>query len=163
MPQATALAQTSHFLTTLPLPLVVERRFELLELKVGKHGTQALFLAREDCLVTSRFPGFDRQLTTILPSLLHNVICYNDQNQPFSVEMLATETGHLFEHVWLEVLACEKLRTCPQAHFCGQTDWNWKKDRRGMFRVSLNATDRDRDLVESSAQASLRILEQVLR
>lgn len=163
MPQAAALAQTSQFLTTLPLPYVIERRFELLELTVGKQGTKAVFLAREDCLVTSKFPGFERQLTTILPFLLQNVACYNDQNQPFAVEMLATETGHLFEHIWLEVLACEKLRSSSKAHFCGQTDWNWHHDRRGVFHVTLNATDCDREIVEQSAFASLKILEQVLR
>lgn len=163
MPQAAALAQTIQPIPVLPiLPRVSEQRFELLNLQIGKSGTKATFLAREDSLVTSKFPGFDRKLVKILPSLLQNVTCYNDQNQPFAVEMLATETGHLFEHVWLEVLCCEKLRTSQSAHYCGQTSWNWRKDQRGLFHVTLNATETDRQLIEYSANISLRILEQVL-
>jgi hypothetical protein len=77
--------------------------------------------------------------------------------------MLATETGHLFEHIWLEVLCCEKLRTAKSAHYAGETSWNWKKDPRGLFHIHLNATNADRELIQETSQISLLIIEQILQ
>lgn len=163
MPQAAALAQTTCPIRVIENPSANQSRFELLSLQIDKTGTLAEFRAREDSLVTSKFPGFEKKLLVILPHLLDNVKCYNGQNHPFAVEMLATETGHLYEHIWLEVLCCEKLRTAHTAHYRGQTSWNWKKDPRGIFHVELNATEKDRHLIEYTSQISLRILEQVLQ
>jgi hypothetical protein len=140
-----------------------EQRFELLSVRVSKTDTQATFFARADSLITSQFPGFDQPLLKILPHLLQNVKCYNGQNHHFATEMLATETGHLYEHIWLEVLCCEKLRTAKTAHYCGRTSWNWKRDPRGLFHITLNANQTDRQLILDTAQISLRIMEQVLQ
>jgi hypothetical protein len=163
MPLAAALARTLPNLSQFTPPaLRPEQRFELLSVEVGPQCTRAAFFAREDSLVTSKFPGFDKELIKILPNLLTNVKCYNGQNHHFGVEMLATETGHLFEHIWLEVLCCEKLRCARKAHFCGETSWNWKRDPRGLFHVTIDATDQDKPLVEETARISMRILEKVL-
>ncbi len=164
MPQAAALAQTISSIQPNTAPLLAsDQRFELLTIKIGKQSTKAVFYAREDSLVTSRFPGFDKELLRILPNLLDNVKCYNGQNHHFATEMLATETGHLFEHIWLEVLCCEKLRTCKQAHYAGETSWNWRKEPRGFFHVTLNATKADQKLIEDTAGISMRILHQILK
>jgi hypothetical protein len=161
MPHAAALAPTACPVRFVDAP-ASSSRFELLTIAISKTSTKATFMAREDSLVTSRFPGFDRQLLAILPNLLQNVKCYNGQNHHFATEMLATETGHLYEHIWLEVLCCEKLRTAQTAHYAGETSWNWKKDPRGLFHIQLNANHADRQLIQDTANISLRILEQVL-
>lgn len=163
MPLAAALARTFSPITQYAPPVMLpEQRFELLSIEVGEASTKAVFFAREDSLVTSKFPGFDKSLLKILPNLLQNVKCYNGQNHHFATEMLATETGHLYEHIWLEVLCCEKLRTAKTAHYCGETSWNWKKDPRGLFHITLNANTSDNQLIVDTAQISMRILEQVL-
>src|SRR5690606_202757 len=101
---------TSAQSTTISQLLPAGQKFELLSLHVGMATTEALFFAREDSLVTSRYPGFEHELLKILPNMLKNVKCYNGHNHHFATEMLATEMGHLFEHIWLEVLCSEKLR-----------------------------------------------------
>jgi hypothetical protein len=176
MPQTSA--QVAQFYTHLPLsPLPTttrpsafqpsawlkdEQRFELLSLHVGPVTTEALFYAREDSLVTSRFPGFDRELLRLLPNLLKNVKCYNGHNHHFATEMLATELGHLFEHIWLEVLCCEKIKNASSAHYSGETSWNWKKEPRGLFHITLRAGTADRELIEQAATISKRILNYIL-
>jgi hypothetical protein len=174
MPLAAALAQTNtNTLSPSPrwsstgrncclLPhLQRNQRFELLSVSVSQ-CTEALFFARQDSLVTSRFPGFEKKLLKQLPQLLSNVKCYNGQNHHFATEMLATETGHLFEHIWLEVLACEKVRLTSKAHYWGETSWNWKREPYGLFHIRLNAGKSDLALINSAAQTSMEILQQVL-
>lgn len=145
---------------TLPHP---RKQFEIVSITIEQDFTEALFFARHDCLITSRFPGFERDLLKVLPHLLDNVKCFNGHNHHFATEMLATETGHLFEHIWLEVLCGEKLKTCRKAHYAGETSWNWRQDPRGLFRIHINAGVADKAIIEKTAFRSLQIMEQVLQ
>jgi hypothetical protein len=138
------------------------QRFALLFLHVGARTTEAVFFAREDSLVTSRFPGFEKELLQYLPNLLANVKCYNGRNHHFATEMLATEMGHLFEHIWLEVLCTEKIKRAATAHYSGETSWNWKEEQRGIFHITLQAGVEDRALIEEAARASKIILAKIL-
>ena len=159
---AKTLSKKSLLPTSTCSLLPPNKQFELLSMEIEQDSTEALFFARHDCLITSRFPGFEKKLLQRLPQLLCNVKCYNGQNHHFATEMLATETGHLFEHIWLEVLACEKIRVSSKAHFCGETSWNWKKDPYGLFHVRINAGKNDLALIHSTAATSIEILQQVL-
>lgn len=164
---APALAKKISQSKTIPVNscslLSPHQQFEIVSLTVQQDFTEALFLARQDCLITSRFPGFEKKLLQILPHLLDNVKCFNGHNHHFATEMLATETGHLFEHVWLEVLCGEKLKKSHKAHYAGETSWNWRVDPRGLFRIHINAGIEDKDIIEMAALKSKYILEEVLQ
>lgn len=166
MPFASALAQispNSSSITSKSCQLLRSgQKFELVSLTIHQDSTDAVFFARHDCLITSRFPGFEIQLLELLPNLLDNVKCFNGHNHHFATEMLATEMGHLFEHIWLEVLCSEKLKVSRKAHYAGETSWNWRQDPRGMFHIHLNAGMEDRELIERSALMSKVILDKVL-
>src|SRR5690606_13610741 len=166
MPFAPALAKTPSRKTLYPTTscnlLQPNKKFELLTLEIGQDSTEAIFFARHDSLITSRFPGFEKELLRLLPHLLDNVKCFNGHNHHFATEMLATEMGHLFEHIWLEVLCCEKLKVSSKAHYAGETSWNWRQDPRGMFRIHINAGIEDKELIERSALMSKIILEKCL-
>jgi hypothetical protein len=159
---AQAYTNLTDFQPSIPICLLPEQRFDLLSVSVGHETTEAIFYAREDSLVTSRFPGFEKELLRILPNLLKNVKCFNGQNHHFATEMLATEMGHLFEHIWLEVLCCEKLRVARSAHYSGETSWNWKDEPRGLFHITLQAGLADRQIIEESARVSKMILARIL-
>lgn len=166
MPSASALAKTSTQPITIPATtcglLRPSQRFELLSFTIHQDSTEALFFARQDSLITSRFPGFEKELLRHLPNLLDNVKCFNGHDHHFATEMLATELGHLFEHIWLEVLCTEKLKVSRKAHYAGETSWNWRVDPRGLFRIHLNAGIQDKELIEKSALLSKIILEKCL-
>ncbi len=162
---ATALAQTAPYRPTViescPL-LAPNQRFELLHLHLQQDSTEAVFLARHDSLMTSQFPGFEKRLLNLLPELLDNVQCFNGCGHNFATEMLATEIGHLYEHIWLEVLCCEKLKSATVASYSGETCWNWHQDPLGMFRISITAGIEDKELIERSAWISSVILQKCL-
>lgn len=162
---ATALAQTDPYQPAVaeccPL-LAPDQRFELLHLHLQQDSTEAIFLSRHDSLITSQFPGFEKKLLNLLPGLLDNVQCFNGSNHNFATEMLATEMGHLFEHIWLEVLCCEKLKIAQVASYSGETNWNWHEDPLGLFRISITAGMEDRQIVERSAWISSVILQKCL-
>lgn len=162
---ATAPAQTAQLYpssSTSCLLLPSDRRFELHSLDIQQDSTEAIFLARHDSLVTSHFVGFEQELLRYLPELLDNVQCHNGCDHDFATEMTATETGHLFEHVWLEVLCCEKLRTAEVAAYSGETTWNWHVDPIGLFHVTISAGVAEKELIERSAFISSLILERSL-
>lgn len=65
--------------------------------------------------------------------------CFNEENLTFRKEVQNTETGHLFEHILLEYLCQEKMRTgAPSAVFSGRTNWNWKKEKQGMYHIIID-------------------------
>lgn len=162
---ATAPAQTATSYSALEhscLLLPNSHRFELHSLDIQQDTTEAIFLARQDSLHTSQFPGFEAKLLHFLPELLDNVECSNGCDHHFATEMKATEIGHLFEHVWLEVLCCEKLRTAEMASYTGETNWNWHVDPIGLFHITISAGVAEKELVERAAFISALILEKSL-
>lgn len=155
---ATLYPATEHSCLLLP----DNRRFELHSLDIHQDTTEAIFLARHDSLHTSQFPHFKDRLLSFLPELLNNVECRNGCDHHFATEMESTEVGHLFEHIWLEVLCYEKLRTAEVACYNGETDWNWHIDPIGLFHITISAGVAEIELIERSAFISTLILEKCL-
>lgn len=63
--------------------------------------------------------------------------CLNDDGRPFAEELADTEVPHLFEHVVLELMA----NAGSPRSLRGETAWDFKRDGRGVFRVSLEYDD----------------------
>ena len=72
----------------------------------------------------------------VLPGLASHR-CFNDAGRPFAEEIADTEVPHLFEHVVLELMA----EAGSPRSLKGETAWDFKRDGRGVFRVSLEYDD----------------------
>jgi len=87
---------------------------------------------------TRELPNTYKLLGTILPTVFKSK-CFNDQNNPFSIEVRKTEMAHLFEHVMLEYLCQFKLAQGEnKVSVSGVTVWDWRKDPVGTFHITLN-------------------------
>ncbi len=72
----------------------------------------------------------------VLPGLAGHR-CFNDAGKSFAEEIADTEVPHLFEHVVLELMA----EAGSPRSLKGETAWDFKRDGRGVFRVSLEYDD----------------------
>lgn len=98
-----------------------------------------------------------------LPSILRST-CFNEEKLPFSTEVRRTEIGHLFEHILLEYLCQEKLlKGFDKAVFSGNTQWNWKRDPRGMFHIYINMHYSDTDIFPPALEKTIDLAKIILR
>ena len=89
-------------------------------------------------VTTRHFPMTKPLLELYVPSIFRS-ICYNDDKLPFHKEVARTELGHLFEHILLEYLCIIKLESgLDTATYEGVTDWNWIRDPKGTFRITIH-------------------------
>lgn len=101
---------------------------------------------------TSSIPGLAERALEILPTLERH-LCDNPASRPFAEEIADTEIPHLFEHVIMEIMA---LAGSPRT-LRGQTRWDFRRDGRGVFRVSVEYDD---DLV---CLGSIKLANQVMQ
>jgi hypothetical protein len=108
------------------------------------------------------FPHATTTLTSQLPIIM-KCDCYNEGGLPFSEEVKHTETGHLLEHILLEYLCQEKLAAgYDRAEFCGNTSWNWVKEKRGCFHITINKDVKDSSFFMPALKQSLHLLNQIM-
>jgi hypothetical protein len=72
----------------------------------------------------------------VLPGLARHR-CFNEAGRTFAEELADTEVPHLFEHVVLELMA----EAGSPRSLKGETEWDFKRDGHGVFRVSLEYDD----------------------
>ena len=72
----------------------------------------------------------------LLPALASHR-CENHEGRAFVDEIAATEVPHLFEHVTLELMA----RAGSPRGLRGETSWDFRRDGRGIYHVSLQYDD----------------------
>lgn len=113
-------------------------------------------------LNTRTIPATYQILEEHLPCILQSQ-CFNDDHLPFCEEVKTTEIGHLFEHILLEYLCKEKLcHGYTEADFCGQTSWNWKKETRGTFHITIEKHTEDAAFFESALRKSIELMDKIL-
>jgi cyanophycin synthetase len=110
--------------------------------------TVVLRLDPGEPLRTSAVPGLPERAVEALPGLTRHR-CDNGAGRTFSAELRDTETAHLFEHVACELMA---LAGSPRT-LRGETSWDFVRDGRGVFHVSLQYDD---DLVVLGALKAAR-------
>lgn len=112
---------------------------------------------------TKDMPWTYPMLEKYLPSALRST-CFNEEKLPFAVEVRRTEIGHLFEHILLEYLCQEKLlKGYDKAIFSGNTQWNWRRDPRGMFHIYINLHYSDADIFPEALEKSIALAKMILR
>ncbi|MGB4440951.1 MAG: hypothetical protein WBJ62_01850 [Coriobacteriia bacterium] len=85
---------------------------------------------------TSPDDAIAERALSVLPGLAGHR-CLNDAGKTFAEEIADTEVPHLFEHVVLELMA----EAGSPRSLKGETAWDFKRDGRGVFRVSLEYDD----------------------
>lgn len=95
------------------------------------------------------------RVVELLPSLASHH-CENRDGRAFADEMAMTEVPHLFEHVTLELMA----QAGSPRSLRGETSWDFRRDGRGVYHVSLEYDD---DLVCLGAiKAAADLIERIV-
>jgi len=80
--------------------------------------------------------GVAERALELLPGLASHT-CSTGDARSFIEEIADTEVPHLFEHVVLELMA----ESGSPRDLLGETAWDFRRDGRGVFRVSLEYDD----------------------
>jgi hypothetical protein len=127
----------------------------------GDHW-QITFNIPEPYHTLDAFPQVSDILTQHLPIIM-TCDCYNEGDLPFCEEVKHTETGHLFEHILLEYLCQAKLAAGhDRAEFSGNTSWNWVKEKRGRFHITIGKESGDACFFNEALKQSLALLNRIL-
>lgn len=126
-------------------------------------STKIIMQVQHDRIMTSEVPDIVELLNQHLPTVLLTT-CYNDDNLPFTVEVKNTEIGHLFEHILLEYLCQLKIaKGHRSAVFSGRTRWNWIRDPKGKFHISLNCGAKDADILPIAIKKTNTLMQLILK
>jgi hypothetical protein len=111
---------------------------------------------------TRDFPLTQQILKLYLPSIFQST-CYNEDNIPFPKEVRRTEVGHLFEHVLLEYLCLVKLENgVDEVSYEGVTDWNWVREPKGTFHITIHAKAEELDMLQEALQRTITLINIIL-
>ncbi|MBI2420719.1 MAG: hypothetical protein HYV38_01395 [Candidatus Levybacteria bacterium] len=112
---------------------------------------------------TNAFPRTYSILEKTIPGIFRSK-CFNDEDLPFSQEVLNTEIGHLFEHIILEYLCQIKLQKgAKKALYKGFTNWNCKKDKKVTFHIILYMNQAEQEIFAEALDKSIKVLDYILR
>jgi hypothetical protein len=84
--------------------------------------------------------------------------CFNDHQFSFRKEVRDTEIGHLFEHIVLASM-CEHQ---DEARYEGWTEWDWKKDTRGTFHISLSVGKKEQKALQAAIKFATSLVTRLL-
>lgn len=112
-------------------------------------------VSESELLRTTQSDDLNQRALGLLPGLvLHE--CDNRAGRSFAEELVDTEVPHLFEHVVMELMA----KAGSPRTLRGETRWDFRRDGRGVFRVSVEYDD---DLVCLGAiKAADRVMDYLL-
>ncbi|MBI3984666.1 MAG: hypothetical protein HY344_01835 [Candidatus Levybacteria bacterium] len=111
---------------------------------------------------TKNLPNTYLFLKKHFPSVLKTE-CFNEDNLNFEKEVRSTEIGHLFEHIFIDVLCFEKIKFgFNEAVFNGRTFWNWKRDAFGKFHIYVDIKNEDGIFLGGAFTKTIGLLEQIL-
>ncbi|MHB1340613.1 MAG: cyanophycin synthetase family protein [Coriobacteriia bacterium] len=85
---------------------------------------------------TATAPGIADRALELLPDLERH-LCHNGTGRSFAEEIADTEVPHLFEHVVMELMA----QAGSPRSLKGETSWDFRRDGKGVFRVSVEYDD----------------------
>ncbi len=127
-----------------------------------RHTTHLIMSLHTDIVNTKFLPDTSRILKKHVPSVFYSK-CFNYDNAPFFVESKRTEIGHLFEHILLEYVCLLKsnLGVKNPVHN-GVTSWNWMKDKKGTFRITIDVGDSDREIFFAALKQSIDVTNRIL-
>lgn len=106
------------------------------------------------------------QIPVLLKEKLASILqskCFNPKKLSFEEEVKDTELGHLFEHILLEYLCDEKIKSGSKAaEYRGRTHWDWEKSPRGEFFIDVNASKNDLDIMKKALDKTHALMTELL-
>jgi len=109
---------------------------------------------------TGDLPQTVALLKHYLPSVLE-AKCFNQDDLPFCEEVKKTEVGHLFEHILLEYLCVEKVKSgVKKISYSGET--TWKKKNISKFFITISAGDKDYDVWDEAMSKTIYLMNEIL-
>jgi len=133
-----------------------------LAVSCSKLGTNITMQVFTEEVTTKHMKDVSRLLKIYLPTILEST-CFNTKNLSFDKEVTHTELGHLFEHILLEYLCKEKIRSgSNEAVFKGVTKWNWNKDTFGTFHIQIDVPHAEKDLLYFALEQSVLLLKRII-
>ncbi|MDP2637812.1 MAG: hypothetical protein Q8P26_02015 [Candidatus Levybacteria bacterium] len=111
---------------------------------------------------TSSLPYTSLLLKKNIPSILWSK-CFNPNKYSFPKEVQKTEIGHLFEHILLECLSQQRIKDGKlNSVFNGLTQWDWTKEARGTFHITIDVGYNDKKTFEKAIEKSISIIRLIL-
>lgn len=145
----------------IPTPSISNNLFTL-NILLNEKSTEITMQVHSDKYTTEHLPQTYDLLENSLPSILSSK-CYNPDNFPFVIEVRKTEIAHLFEHILLECLAQENSLKYPyREKYKGITSWNWKREEKGLFRISINVGGEDSGIFVNALEKSVILMQEIL-
>lgn len=93
-------------------------------------------VSEDEIMRTARNETIAERALGLLPGLRRHE-CDNGSGRSFVDELADTEVPHLFEHVVMELMA----KAGSPRSLRGETQWDFRRDGRGIFRVSVEYDD----------------------
>lgn len=132
-----------------------------LDIKPKANKIDIVMEVTSSTLYTSQLPQTHKVLKKHVPSIFKSE-CFNYKNQPFKKEVKDTEVGHLFEHILLEFLCMEKIANGSRSStYSGVTKWNWKKEKKGVFHITINMKSKDSNIPERALEKAIEVMENI--
>ncbi len=130
--------------------------------KIAPLNTKLIMQVVLPYINTRDLPHIVDFLKTKFPSVL-GTKCFNYYNLPFIKEVEATEFGHLFEHILLDQLCILKLALgYKKAVFNGRTEWNWKRDPKGLFHIIVDIGEKDIFILNQALKKTINLTEELI-
>lgn len=137
--------------------------FFTIEMLPSIDKTQLVMRITGPTINTHGIPATKKILKSSLPSILRSK-CFNENNFSFSREVKNTEIGHLFEHILLEYLCALKISAGHKdSVHNGLTSWNWKKDARGTFHITIDAGVKDREFLLLALEQAVNLTVKIMQ
>ncbi len=142
-------------------PPAINELFSL-SIRHSKLRTSVTMFIFSPIIHTKDLPKTYAILKRRLPSII-KAKCFNDAHLPFKEELRKTEIGHLFEHLIIEYMCRLKLGSgAAKASFRGLTKWNWLRDPRGTFHLTIHHTEKENALFEEALGKSTQLLREIM-
>lgn len=143
-------------------PYLIQHPYFNLAVRKSSQETAITMSLLTNYFHTDSIPSTYKILQQNLPAVLKTE-CFNDSHLPFDAEVKNTEIGHLFEHILLEYLCQHKIQNGhKKASFRGLTQWNWKKDLKGTFHITIEAKPEDTLFFKEALEKSVLLLNTIL-
>lgn len=134
-----------------------------LDISRGRTKTTICMSLYTPVVNTRHIPTVYAVLKKLLPTVLSSK-CFNEDNLPFAMEVRQTEIGHLFEHILLEYLCEAKLALgCDTAIYSGSTSWNWHKNPKGTFHITITSGAKDSQFFEEALIKTIQLTKFLLQ
>lgn len=137
----------------------------------GKHFTIELFWHAEKTNFTMSVPTlfsteFLPETYKFIKSHYPDVLktkCFNPKHLPFASEVKNTQLAHLWEHLFLDILVKDKAKLMGgKISHSGVTSWDWHKNPRGTFDVTIDIPMHQWPLVEHAFTKATQIIEALI-